>query len=40
MRNAGDEPALYTVFEFHPAPKVDPARLAAAPNRRSIISAD
>lgn len=40
MRNAGDEPALYTVFEFHPPAKIDPTAFAKASNSRSILSVD
>ena len=39
MRNAGEKPARYIVFEFHPAAKADPGSFAKASNPRSVISA-
>jgi uncharacterized cupin superfamily protein len=39
MRNAGDQPARYLVFEFHPAARIDPRTLAKAPRPGCVVSA-
>lgn len=39
MRNAGDEPARYIVFEFHPPSKVDRATFAKTPKLGCLVSA-